>query len=84
MSVKNELFAVGFDKNGQFDFGVSCQVQGLTYDKMNELRAMLVAGIGTMEDMFRRSREKEFDASSSSSTSTASSPKVDARSQPVE
>ena len=58
MSVKEEILSVGFDKNGQADFGVRSTVYELTYEKMKELRAMIPVAIGIMEDMWRR-REQE-------------------------
>ena len=58
MSVKKMIFEVGFDKNGQADFGVNGQLYSLDLEKMNQLRIMIVAGIGTMEDMWRREQER--------------------------
>lgn len=59
MSVKRLILEVGFDKNGQPDFGVVADVQSLPPDKMNDLRSMTIAAIGTMEDMWRRGQEKQ-------------------------
>jgi hypothetical protein len=53
VSVKNDLLTVGFDKNGQADFGVRCAIVYLTYEQMMELRAMIPVAIGTMEQMWR-------------------------------
>jgi hypothetical protein len=53
VSVKNDLLTVGFDKNGQADFGVRCAIVDLTYEQMKELRAMIPVAIGTMEQMWR-------------------------------
>ena len=54
MSVKTEIFSVGFDKNGEAEFGVSGTVLDLTYAQMKELRAMIPVAIGVMEDMWKR------------------------------
>jgi hypothetical protein len=54
MSVKEDFLTVGLDKNGQMDFGVRCSVAGLSYERMTQLRAMIVVAVGTMEDMWRR------------------------------
>ena len=40
-------------EKGEFDFEVSANVCNLTFDEYNELRAMLVVAIGTMEEMWR-------------------------------
>ena len=58
MSVKRALIQVGFDKDGQFDFGISSEVCGLDLEDMNYLRAMIVVAIGTAEDMYRREIER--------------------------
>lgn len=59
MSVKREIFTVGFDKNGEAEFGVNCTVMELTYAQMKELRAMIPVAIGVMEDMWRREQMKK-------------------------
>ena len=64
MSVKRALIEVGLDKDGQFDFGISCQICDLSVDKMNDLRAMMCCAIGTAEDMFRREIERRNPACS--------------------
>ena len=53
MSVKNDILTVGFDKNGEAEFGIRCTVCDLTYDQMKELRAMIPVAIGTMEQIWR-------------------------------
>lgn len=59
MSVVKDIITVGFDKNGDADFGVRCIVTELTYDQMKELRAMIPVAIGTMEQMWRDSQTKK-------------------------
>lgn len=54
MSVKESILTIGFDKNGQAEFGASCSVCSLTFEKMKEIRAMIPVAIGVMEDMWRR------------------------------
>jgi hypothetical protein len=54
MSVKRPLLEVGFDKYGGFDFGVTCTITELSGEQMDRFRAMVVAAIGTMEEMWRR------------------------------
>ena len=54
MSVKRELVTVGFDKNGEFDFGITMSVSNLTFDEMQKLRQMVCVAIGQMEDIWRR------------------------------
>lgn len=52
MSVKNDIFTVGFDKNGEAEFSVRATVFDLTYEQMKELRAMIPVAIGQMERMW--------------------------------
>ena len=59
MGIERELIAVGYDKNGEVDFGVNCSVINLDYKQMNEIRAMLIVAIGTMEDMWRREQQSK-------------------------
>ena len=40
-------------EKGEFDFEVSGNVCDLSFDEYNELRAMLIVAIGTMEEMWR-------------------------------
>ncbi len=55
------IFSVGWNK-GEIDFGVCCSVQDLTLEQMNEVRKMIVVGIGTMEDMWRREQQRRTPA----------------------
>ena len=63
MSVKRSIIEIGFDKDRQFDFGISCEICNLTVDQMNKFRAMVMCAIGTAEDMFRREIERRYPAS---------------------
>lgn len=63
MSVKKPLIEVGFDKNAEFDFGISSAICDLNVENMNKLRAMIICAIGTAEDMFRREMERRNPAS---------------------
>jgi hypothetical protein len=53
------LFQVGWNK-GELDFRVRCDVRSLSIEEMNKVRAMTMAGIGIMEDMFRSSLEERY------------------------
>lgn len=44
------------------DFSISATVCDLNLEEMNNLRAMIVVGIGTMEDMWRREQERRAPA----------------------
>lgn len=57
----NSLFQVGWNK-GEMDFRVAALVCELSFEQMNQLRQMIVVGIGTMEDMWRREQEKKHPA----------------------
>lgn len=50
------IFVVG-KKKGEWDFSIRATIQDLSIDDMNELRAMIMAAIGTAEDMWRRRPE---------------------------
>jgi len=53
MSVKYAILTVGFDKNGEAEFGVRATVFDLTHAQMKELRAVIPVAIGVMEQMWR-------------------------------
>jgi len=59
--MNDPLIAVGYNK-GQMDFAIPASVCNLTQDEMNDLRAMIVVAIGTMEGMWRREQEKRYPA----------------------
>ena len=56
--MKTLIFEVGFDKDGQADFGVTGTIGSLTYEQMKSLREMTVVGIGVFEMMWRDQQEK--------------------------
>lgn len=53
MSVKREILTIGFDKNGEAEFGANASVMDLTFAQMKEIRAMIPVAIGVMEEMWR-------------------------------
>jgi hypothetical protein len=59
--MNHPLFQVGYHKN-EIDFAVSGEIFSLSLDQMNQLRAMIVVGIGTLEDMWRREQERNTPA----------------------
>lgn len=59
--MKDAFIAVGYHK-GEMDFSIAGTVLELSYEEMNDLRAMLVVAIGTMEDMWRREQERKAPA----------------------
>lgn len=52
------LITIGFDKNGDADFGVRCDIMALTIEQMNELRIMTISAISCAENMWRREQEQ--------------------------
>lgn len=59
MSVKREVLSVGFDKNGEADFGIIvATLWNLSPDQMNDLRSTLCAAIGQMERYWLDERMK--------------------------
>jgi hypothetical protein len=59
MSVQKEILAVGFDKNGEADFGVSMACVNLSFDQMKELRAMIPVAIGQLEELWKNAQMKK-------------------------
>ena len=57
--MKNPLIEIGYDKNGELDFGILATVQELTLEQMNELRQMIIVAIYVAEDIWRRERERK-------------------------
>lgn len=62
--IMDALFQVGWHKH-EIDFAVRGDICALTLEEMNEFRAILVAGIGTMEDMWRKEQERKAPAAQS-------------------
>lgn len=60
--MKDALITIGFDKNGEADFGIRADLSTLSLERMNQIRMMIPVAIGTAEDMFRREQEKHFNA----------------------
>lgn len=54
MSVKQTLITIGFDKNGEAEFGISGEICALDYKRMQELRAMIPVAIAQGEQMWMR------------------------------
>jgi len=52
MSVKHEILTIGFDKNGEAEFGANASVMDLSHAQMKEVRAMIPVAIACMEQMF--------------------------------
>jgi len=57
MSVKRPIIEIGYDKNGEMDFGVSGEIGGLNLDQLKELRETIVVAIWCTEDMWHRNQE---------------------------
>lgn len=47
-----KIITVGFDRNGEVDFGIDCSVTDLSYEKYKEIREMTCVAIGVMERMW--------------------------------
>lgn len=58
------ILSVGMNK-GEWDFSVRATIQDLNHLEMDKFRAMLMVAIGTAEDMWRRSAEKDSDKKAS-------------------
>lgn len=66
------LFQVGW-RGATIDFAVRCDICALNLEEFNEFRKMIVVGIGTMEDMWRREQESRNPAQCNSPTSKRNS-----------
>lgn len=51
--MEKPLITIGFDKNGDADFGVRGDFQELSLEKLNELRQIIPTAIYIAEDMWR-------------------------------
>ncbi len=56
--MEKPIIQIGKHK-GDFDFSVGAIIGDLTYEEMNEFRAMCMVAIGTSESMWRRMKEQE-------------------------
>jgi hypothetical protein len=57
--MKQILLEVGYDKNGEMDFGISAVVGSLTRGQMKDFREMIMVAIGIAEDMWRSEQMKK-------------------------
>ncbi len=55
----NNLITIGFDKNGECDFGVKADFAELTIKQLNEIRQMIPVAIYIAEDMWRRNNSNK-------------------------
>lgn len=52
--METPLLQVGFDKNGEMDFGILGSIQDLDREKMTEFRTMICVAISQAEQMWLR------------------------------
>lgn len=52
--METALFEVGFDKNGEIDFGVNGSIVELNREDYAKFQSMIITAIGVMEDMRTR------------------------------
>ncbi len=50
--MERPLITIGFDKNGEADFGVRGDIQDLTLEEMNQLRQIIPVAIKVAENMW--------------------------------
>ena len=58
MRIEKLLISLGYDKNGEMDFGISSTIETLSLTQLKELREMIVVAIWCAEDMWRRKNSK--------------------------
>lgn len=71
MSSDVDILKVGFCK-GEIDFSVSGGIAALSYEQMQEFRAMCVVALGVAETEWRNAREKLSPAVKSNASASAS------------
>ncbi len=55
-----DLITIGFDKNGEADFGIRGHVADLSMKEMQQIRAIIPVAIGVFENMWRDARNSEM------------------------
>lgn len=60
MSLTRTLITIGFDKNGEADFGVSGQAMDLSMREMQQVRAMIPVAIKVFENTWSEARDAEM------------------------
>ena len=50
--MEQPLITIGFDKNGEADFGILSSICGLSLEKMNQLRQIIPVAIKVAENMW--------------------------------
>ena len=50
--MEKPLITIGFDKNGEADFGILSSIQDLSLEKMNQLRQIIPVAIKVAENMW--------------------------------
>jgi hypothetical protein len=59
------LIEIGFSRWNEATFSVGCKLSDLSYEKMQQLRAVIPVAIGVAEDMWRREQDKKNPAAQS-------------------
>ena len=57
--MERELITIGFNKDGEADFGIRGDVIDLSLEQMQELRAMIPVAIWCAENIWRQHMGKE-------------------------
>ena len=56
MKKEIDLITIGYHK-GELDFGVNCSIEELSFEQMEDLRAIICVAIGRAENMWRKGHE---------------------------
>ena len=59
--MKKLIIEIGFDKNGEMDFGVVGTVTTLTLKQMKDLREMIIVASYVAEEMWSREQDKKLE-----------------------
>lgn len=62
MGLETSYISIGFDKNGEAEFGVTATIMDLSLEQMRALRPMIPLAIYVAEDMWQREQERKNSA----------------------
>ncbi|HEX9503593.1 MAG TPA: hypothetical protein VF974_04715 [Patescibacteria group bacterium] len=55
--MEKSLITIGFDKNGEAEFGILMSLADLSREQLKELREIIVVAIYEAEDIWRRAHQ---------------------------
>lgn len=58
--MENPLITIGFNEDGEADFGIRGDFSNISFEKLVKIRAMIPVAIYIAEDMWRRVNSNEL------------------------